>query len=180
VQRQREHRRIAREDGRRAVALVHVQVDHGHARRAGAGLAARVLGLHQARGHGHVVEHAITAAAAGAWRGACRRPGWRPRLRACATRAACDGGADRAARALDHRLAPRKADLALRARVQRAARHGVDVGRRVRQRQLAVRGRLGGPEVDAGQFGRARSRSRAYLPIGKRCPGGSGSTKRVE
>jgi hypothetical protein len=60
VQREREHGRVVAEDRRRAVALVHVQVDDEHPQQRA--VLAVPLGLHQPRGHRHVVEDAVARA----------------------------------------------------------------------------------------------------------------------
>ena len=105
---------VAGEDRRRAVALVDVEVDDDDP-------AAARLRLQQPRRDGDVVEDAVAAAArrrrvmraAGEIGGdALDERGARGR----------DGRADRAARALDHLLAPRKADRALLGGAERARR----------------------------------------------------------
>ena len=151
VDRQRKHRIVACKDAGRAVALVHVEVDHRHARRSGELALRHLLALQHARRHGDVVEHAIPAARIST--GVVRAAGQIGR-HALALRHArgLHARADRAARAIGHRLAPRKADFALRTRRQRAARHGVDVGRCVRQRQVRVGGGFGLIQNQAGAF----------------------------
>ena len=56
---------ILRKDARRAVALVHVEVDDRHLQRAARSVPTRVLGLHQSRRHRGVVEDTEAAALVG-------------------------------------------------------------------------------------------------------------------
>ena len=56
VHREREHRGITLEDGRRSIALMHVAVDDGNATNG-------ALALQHADGDGHVVEHTVAFAA---------------------------------------------------------------------------------------------------------------------
>ena len=57
---QGEHLLVSRKDARCAVALVHIQINDGHLQ--GLLVHTTPLGLHQARGHGRIVEHTKTAA----------------------------------------------------------------------------------------------------------------------
>jgi len=90
-----------------------------------------------------------------------------------------EGGADRAPRPLDHRLAPREADRALLGRAQPVAGDRLDVAGVVGERQDLVAGRLGladielGPGLDEGAqapvLGRGEGvtrRQRERLPVG--------------
>jgi hypothetical protein len=170
VERDREHARVAGEDRRRAVALVDVEVDDDDAQRR--------LGLQQARRDGDVVEDAVAAAA----------------RRRRVVRAAGEVGGDalvergpgrrhrrthRPARALDHLLAPWKADRALLGGAERSRCHGGDIRGFVDAEQVGVGDGLASC---ASRSARAatRSRSSRYLERGKRCPGGRGRRCRSE
>ena len=63
VQRQGEHAGVLPEDAGRAVALVHIQVDHSHLQRSTLrAVKAAPFGLHQARGHRRIIEDTKAAA----------------------------------------------------------------------------------------------------------------------
>jgi len=129
----------AAEDLRRAVALVHVEVDHGntHAR-----ARRRRVGLDHARGDRGVVEDAIPRAA----RARCvMSAAGEVRGHAFAERDTRGGDrrAGRAPRALDHRLAPRKSDCTDLHRIEAAGGDALDVARVVRERELAIGRRNG-------------------------------------
>jgi hypothetical protein len=132
---------------RRAVALVHVQVDHPDPQQPT--LVAVHLGLHQARGHRHVVEHAVARALVGV--GMVRAPRqvgsdtFTPEQRDAGR---ADRGPHRSARAFDHGRRPREADLALLGGAGRALHHGGDPAGVVRQRQFTVAGRQGRHHAD--------------------------------
>ena len=153
VQRQREHRRVVAEDRRRAIALVHIEIDHPDPQQAaGQRLQAVHLGLHQARSHRHIVENAVARAfLSRGVVGAARQL----RGHALGQRGArgSDRGAHRPPAAHHHALAPGKADLALRRGRQRALRDRVDVVGRVHQRQFTIAGRIGLGRAKAGAFG---------------------------
>ena len=139
VQRQREHAGIAAKDMRRAVALVHVQVDDRYAQRLRRASAARTLpfGLHEACGHRNVVEHAKSAAFVGI--GVVRAAGQIARQPFSQGHAARrNGGAHRACPALGHRLGPRKTDLSLCRCRQGAGSDRLDVAWRVGQGQFSI------------------------------------------
>lgn len=140
VHRQREDGGVVGKDRGRAVALVHVEIDHGHPqqRRMARPMP---LGLHEARRDRDVVEHAVARALVGArvMRSA-GQVGGNAIGKRCARRG--DRRADRAARPRHHRLAPGEAYLTLLRFAQRAVTDGAHVLGRVRQREFAVaRGR---------------------------------------
>ena len=63
VQGQGENAGVLPEDAGRAVALVHIQVDHSHLQRCALGaMKAAPFGLHQACGHGRIIENTKAAA----------------------------------------------------------------------------------------------------------------------
>ncbi|MNT10415.1 hypothetical protein D3C72_1452460 [compost metagenome] len=127
---------------------MHVEVDHGHPEQpAGAGL----LDLHQPRGHRRVVEDAEAAALVGIGVVRAARHVGRHAAREGGA-AGGDGGAGGAARALDHRLAPRKADLAYGLRAHAAFADGGDPFGGVGQRQLVIGGARGRVHLDGRQL----------------------------
>ena len=86
---------------RRAIALVHIQVNHRHLKLTATG--PRGFCLQQTRRHRHVVEHTKTAAFASVRMvGAAGQISGHAYFHGRARSA--DGGADRAARPLDHAL----------------------------------------------------------------------------
>ena len=123
---------------RSAIALVHVQINHGHLQ----GLRAAWVGLgpfrlHATRRHCHIVEHAKATAFAGV--GVVCSP------RQVARQAVAQGRAGRsqrsphrAARALGHGLTPGETDFPLRSGRQRALGNGGDVFRQMHARQFLV------------------------------------------
>ena len=139
MQRQREHARVVLEDARGAVALVHVEIDHGHRQPPPV---AGVFRLHEPGRHGSVVEDAEAAALAGVGVVRATRHVGRHALRK-GHAAGGDGGPGGSARALDHRLAPGKADLAHRLWADAAFADGGDPFGRVGERQLVVAGTRG-------------------------------------
>jgi hypothetical protein len=161
VERDGEHARVAGEDRRRAVALVDVEVDDDDP--------ARRLRLQDARGDGDVVEDAVAAAA--------------PRRRVMGAAGQIGGDAfdergtrgrqrraDRAARALDHLLAPRKADRALLGRAQRPRCHGGDIRGVVDADQVGIADGLRLVSVEVGQ-GRDALAQEPVLGARKAVPG---------
>ena len=130
---------------------MHVEVDDRDAQQLA--MHAVPLGLHQARGHRGVVEDTVAAALVG--RGvvrAARQVGREPSADGTERRVrGRDRGTDRAARALDHRFAPRKAYFTLLRRAQRAVDHGRQIARCVSEREFAVTGRQRLAKLQAGQ-----------------------------
>ena len=121
---------------------MHVEIDHGHPKQAP--FMPMPFGLHQARGHGDVVEHAIAAALARV--GVVGAPGQigGHALTAKQRRASGqDRGAHGAPGALDHLGRPGKTDLALLCGAQRPLHHRIDPAGLVGQRQHPVGGGLG-------------------------------------
>ena len=111
MQRQSEHRGVVTKNMRRAIALVHIQINHRHLQ--SPLLLPAPLGLHQPCSHGHVVENAKTAALVGIRMvGATGQIGGNTFFHGQSGRA--DGGAHRAPGPLNHALGPRKTDFALR------------------------------------------------------------------
>ncbi len=142
MERDREDARVAGEDRRRAVALVHVEVDDDDAQRR--------LGLEHAGGDRDVVEDAVAAAARGGGVvGAAGEVGGNALAKGSARRR--NRRPDRAARALDHLLAPRKADRALLGRAERSARHRADIRGVVDKGQLRVARRRGLARGEVGE-----------------------------
>ncbi len=133
----------------RAIALVHIQVNHRNFH-----LLAFVppgLGLHQPSGDRNVVEHTKPAALV--------RIGMVRAARQVARHAlpqgiasSRHGGAHRAAGPLGHGGTPRKADFPLQGGLQSPGAHPLDVGGRVHQRQLAITGGWGLLHLDDGQL----------------------------
>ena len=137
------------------------------------------LGLHQARRDGDVVEHAVAAspASALAW---CVPP---PRLALTPPSAPSDSAMRAAAivAPTDQTRARRPAPASTRSRSRAGARRSAC--RRARRRcspgraPAPVRPRWPAPPMRSSMprgSASTRRRSRPYLPIGKRCPGGSG------
>ena len=120
------------------------------------------LGLHGARGHHHIVEHAKPAApisegVVGASGQVDRHPAGQRSARGSHARA------HRATRTLDHLGRPWKADLALLRRAERAVHHGTHVAVRVGQRQFAKTGQRSLGDLDTGEFGRHALSQQAVL-----------------
>ena len=111
MQRQSEHRGVVTKNMRRAIALVHIQINHRHLQ--SPSLLPAPLGLHQPCGHRHIVENAKPAALVRIRMvGATSQIGGNTFFHGqsgCA-----DGGAHRAPGPLNHALGPRKTDFALR------------------------------------------------------------------
>ena len=143
VDRQREHRGVVAQDLGGAVALVHVEVNDGHPPRT-------AFGLHQTRGHRHVVEAAEPLATVGA--GVVSATG-QIRGRAVLQRRPAGGQrrAHRSARALHHRGRPRETDLPLLERREPAQAQPLDPVGGVAERQHAIGGGLGLEQLDLGQ-----------------------------
>ena len=96
---------------RRAIALVHIQINHRHLQ--SPSLLPAPLGLHQPCGHRHIVENAKPAALVRIGMvGATGQIGGNTFFHGQSGRA--DGGAHRAPGPLNHALGPRKTDFALR------------------------------------------------------------------
>ena len=137
MQRQREHRRVVAEDRRRCRCPGARRGRSPHAQPGGAAVAAVPFGLHQPRGHRHVVEDAV-ARPCRPGRGACRRRGWRPRPPRRTTRAAAMSRPPSAARSTMRSTTGSRSRAA--AAAGGALEHRADPGRLVRQRQFAVAG----------------------------------------
>ena len=111
MQRQSEHRGVVTKNMRRAIALVHIQINHRHLQ--SPSLLPAPLGLHQPCGHRHIVENAKPAALVRIGMvGATGQIGGNTFFHGQSGRA--DGGAHRAPGPLNHALGPRKTDFALR------------------------------------------------------------------
>jgi hypothetical protein len=145
------------------------------------------LGLHQARGHGHVVEHAIARAlvgvrvmraAAQAGADAARRTVGVGTEQRDARRG--DGRADRVHGARGQRRRPFESDLALARGAQRAVEHVGDVARVMRQRQLAVAGGAGDAQLDAARVGLDATAQQPVLADRKPMPWWQREDMRVE
>ena len=122
---------------------MYVEVNDGDLQRLAFG--SRPFGLHQPCGNRHIVKYAKAAAFVGV--GMVRAAG---HVRGQASAAQSHAGrsyrgAHRSPSALNHCLAPRKANFALQGRTKRAGGNSVDVVGRMSQRQFAVAGcwRLG-------------------------------------
>ncbi len=134
-----EHGGIVAENGRSAVALMHVAIDHD-------GAADQTVTEQHARRDRDVVEHAVSLATVGerVMSAACQvcRKGERCRtagLHCDDLSSSGDRCADRSARTLDHFWRPRKADAPLRMRVERSPHDRIHIRALVDEQQVVQR-----------------------------------------
>jgi hypothetical protein len=150
---------------------VHVQVDHQHAQQLP--VVAVPFGLHQARGHRHVVEDAVARALVRKGVvGATGQVGGHTFTAQSAARARLMvAPTERRARSTMRSLQGKPISRCC-APLVCALGHGADPVRLVRQGQFAVGGRQGfGCTRSSGIWASTASRSSRYLPIGKLWPG---------
>ena len=150
----------------RAVALVHVEIDHQHAPQPAR--SRRLAGrrhdvVEDAEAAPHVRERVVRAAA-------------EVRARAVGERGIgrLERGPDRAPRAFDQLGRPGQPERPLLVARELAALDALDPVGGVREQDLLARRRTRVVHLEARIRRSTRARSSAYLPSGKRCPSGSG------